>query len=891
MPSPSREPTRFTATPSSTTAHPASTRSIPWPSSTGSSSSRSRCSTSSAVSIGGPIIQDKLFYHFTYDGYRRVNPISYLSTYNTATSSIAGLAGLCDRRTSNFYSPDGGKTIYPSTITSITPAQCTQAVNFAQTKLLGAFPRNTKQDIYFPRLDYQLNEKTHLSASFLFENFNQPNGYNGSTTVNNGSVTQNGTSSFHERFLVVNAETALSTRSSNVVHFQWSRDLETASTNTGGPALNLTGLFSYGETSALPRGAFPDEHRWQITDIYSTTRGKHAFKAGVDVNLIHENIANLFGGDGSFSYSSSVAEVNFANWIQDVYQVNGGRHYNGFSQTTDPITGVGADDFWNKDLDVFLEDAWKITPRLLLSLGARYDVQLVPQPDRPNTSSAPAFAATSIINTDYHMAAPRVGFSWNPYEGTVVRGGYGIFYGLTSNSSWYTLRRENGVYQQQYSFFALSAPNNTYVSTGATCTPTAGTNRCFTQSGTYQSYAPLGGFPAFTPPGPASVNQVTGTPTPATNPGLPALTLNVRGASPDFLNPFTHSMDLAVEQQLPLHATLTLGYVGTRGMRLPIFVDSNVDPASVVTNDPYYYFASGSAGGSQQISVPIYTRRLSNNTGSVLTGYSDVNSWYNALAVSVRKPLSYGIEVLANYTWAKTMDSGQASGTNGTFNGTDAPLIPFAQGHRQGRGAEYSRSDLDQRGRFVGSIVATSKLPIANRFAAYAANGWQVSGTLTAQTGFPVTAFFQNTITLTPSALLPTTINGDGGITGAVVTSGTGTRVPDQVARRNSFKGPGVHNVDARISRQFHLPREGMYFEVAAEAFNVANHRNILAVNNAAYSFISPGASSAGVSCPASSQGAGCIIPYTATPFGSPASTSNTLYGPRQLQLLGKFYF
>ncbi len=832
------------------------------------------------ASVGGPIRRDKLFFHMTYDGYRRVNPITYLSTYNNATTSIPQLAGLCDGRTSNYVTRTSGTTtaIYPSTIPGISPAQCTAAVDFISATQLGAFARNTTQDIYFPRLDWQATAKTHLSASFLFEDLKIPNGYNSSTTVSNGGISQNGGINFHERFLTANAETVLTARSTNVVHFQWSRDLETAGTNSGGPAITLTNLFAYGETSALPRGAFPDEHRWQATDIYSTTLGKHALKVGVDVNLIHEQIANLFQGDGSFSYNTGTPEFNFANWVQDVYQVNGGRHYNNFTQVTDPITGVGADDFWNKDLDVFIEDDYKVHPRLLLSLGARYDVQLVPQPDRPNTSSAVAQLYTSTINTDYHMAAPRFGFAWNPQQGTVVRGGYGLFFGLTSNSTFYTIRRENGVYQQQFNVNALTAPNSPYVTVANAATGTP--NRAFQQSGSYAAYAPQGGVPEFTPPGPAPVNQVTGAPTPAVATGLPASVLSARGLSPNFNNPFSHSYDLTVEQQLPLHSTLTMAYVGNRGMRLPVFVDTNVDPTSAVTSLPYTFLPGN--GTSENIPLPIYTRRLDTTTGSVLTGFSDVNSWYHSLAVSVRKPLSHGVDVLANYTWAKAMDGGQVSGVNGTFNGTDTPLIPFATGHRSGRGAEYARSDLDQRGRFVGSLVAVSKLPIGNRFAGYAVNGWQVSGTFTAQTGFPLTQFMNNS---------PVSAIGDGGLTGAELSlnnSGTPGRVPDAIARRNAFSGPGVHNLDSRVSREFPFLREGMRVELAAEAFNIINHRNILATTTTAYSYLTPGSTGCAVAAAAS---AGCIVPYTSTPFATPTSTSSILYGPRQLQLLGKLYF
>ena len=832
-------------------------------------------------SVGGPLIKDKLFFHFTYDGYRKVTPITYTSTYNTtAGQSISDLAGLCDQRASGYLTR--GTSIYPSLIPGITPAECTAAVAFIQTEQLGTFGRNVKQDVYFPRLDYQLTPKTHLSSSFLWENFHQPNGYNTQTNVTNGGISQNGTADFHSRFLVANAETVLTARSANVVHFQWARDLETDSTNSGGPAISLTGIAAYGETSALPRGKFPDEHRIQFTDIYSISLGRHSLKIGTDLNLIHEQIQNLFQGDGSFTYGTGTSEFNFANWIQDVYQVNGGRHYNSFTQVEDPITKVGADDFWNQDVDGFVEDSYKIKPNLLLSAGIRYDVQLVPQPDMPNNSSAVATLYTSKINNYKGMIQPRVGFAWNPHEKTVVRGGYGIFYGLNSNSTYYTQRRENGVYQQQFNVVALTNPNKPYV---PDATAVAGApNQVFQQSGVYAANAPQGGIPEFTPPGPAPVNQVTGAPNPAVDTGLALGTISARGLDPNFKNPESMSFDIAVEQELPLHTSLTVSYVGNRGLRLPVFVDTNVDPASAVTNQ--YEFLPKN-GTPQFIAEPFYTARLSTNTGALLTGFSDVNSNYHSFVATVRKPFSNGVEVLANYTWARAMDGGQVSGVNGTFNGTDTPIDPFARGSRLGRSAEYARSDLDERGRFVGSIVASPTVNriVDNKAARYAFNGFTVSGTVTAQTGEPITGVL---------ASAPVSPIGDGGITGAELSlfnSGTPGRVPTAIARRNAFNGPGLHNVDARISRDFMI-HEGIKLQVFAEAFNLANHRNILGVSTNLYTYVTPGTAYNGGTCPTTGSN-GCIVPLTAsaTPFAATTSTSSLLFGARQLQLTAKLFF
>lgn len=857
------------------------------------------------VSIGGAIIKDKFFYHFTYDGFRKVTPITYLSNYNSTSTSVANLIHLCDGGTVNVVetTTSGGKTTtttFPTTIPGVAATSCAAAVAAVQANL-GAFPRDLKQDVFFPRLDYQMG-RTHLSTEFLWQDFHQPNGYNTSTTVSNGGQSQNGTADFHERILIANAETVLGSNAANAAHFQWARDLETDSTNAGGPAISLSGLVSFGETSALPRGKFPDEHKWQISDVYAHTMGRHTLKAGFDAFLVHEQIANLFGGDGSFSYTNSFVEYNFTNYVQDALNLNpttnlgGGtglaRHYNSFSQTVDQLTGVGADDFWNQNLDFFAEDQWKATPNLLLSLGMRYDAQLVPGPDRPNTANAAAFNATSEINPDLHMIQPRFGFNWNVQPGTVVRGGYGMFYGQISNSSYYTLRRENGVYQKQYGVSAYTA-NSPYTTcaTGSACTVT------YQNKGVYQSYSPQGGVPIYTPPGPAPVDAVTGQPITIPSSINPALAqgITIRGMDPSFTNPLSQSADLTVEQQLPLRSTLTVGYVGNRATHLPVYIDTNVDPKSVLNNRTLVY-TNPYTGATGTYAQPTYTNKLYASTGTVATGFSAIDSWYNSMVVTVHKPMSHGVELLANYTWAKALDGGQTYGGNATFNGTDAPLNPFFLGGRNGVGDEYARSDLDVRGRFVGTLVMQSKFSIANKLAGFAVNGWLLSGTYTAQSGEPVTATVSGSYSSVSGGSLGTpglAITTDAGPYNASFTSGPSTRVPDFIARRNAFKGPGVHNLDARLSRTFSI-FHGYSFEFAAEAFNVANHRNILSVNTNLVAYTAAGTGT----CPALGTVAaggnnGCLgpLPTSSAQFMTPASTSSIVYGPRQLQLLGRFIF
>ena len=165
----------------------------------------------------------------------------------------------------------------------------------------------------------------------------------------------------------------------------------------GGPGVSLTNIASYGETSALPRPAFPDEHRYQIGDNFSWLKGSHTLKMGVDLNFIHELLINLFQGDGNYSYTGSAgytAGCPASRHALSIFAVGRGcdvgadvwstaltgKHWSTFTQVNDPITHVGKDDFYDNDLGLYMEDTWKLRPSLTLNLGVRYDLQHVPHP-------------------------------------------------------------------------------------------------------------------------------------------------------------------------------------------------------------------------------------------------------------------------------------------------------------------------------------------------------------------------------------------------------------------------------------------------------------------------------------------------------------------------------
>ena len=766
------------------------------------------------ASAGGPVVKDKLFYFFTYDGSRKVNPVTYTSsTYNSTVRAI------------------------PCTSPLVSAAQCAAANAFLAGEL-GSFARATNQDVGFGKADYLITPANRLSTSFDFMNYRAPNAYSTAPSYNNSSLSTNGSYVFHERIFVANLDSTLSGSAVNNLRFQWGRDLEVAGSNAPAPYISIANVMTYGENYALPRTAEPDEHRVQISDTLSKVYGRHTFKTGFDFNFIHELMINLYNGTGQYSYSGA-AQTAFNNWVLDVLGINTGdgltgRHWSTFVQVNDPVTHVGKDDFHDNDYSGFFEDTFKATPHLTVNMGLRYDLFTIPQPPMPNTLTPLTTLYTSTIHIPKDQFQPRFGLAWQLSPRTVLRTGYGLFYGKTTNTTYYATRAENGVIQQT---FNCNSP--------AAC--------------------PALAFPnvIFTPPGPPMAAPFAGALTPqVTTFTPPAATQTTRGQSPDWVNPRAHEGDVTVERQLPGELSVSAAYVVSRGLHLPIFYDANLAPATTTKS---YDILNSTGATTQTYTVPFYTSRIDTNTGEVFVGSTDVNSWYNSMVLSLKRPMRHGLEFTVNYTLSKAFDGAQVAGSSGTFNGTDYPIDPY------NRKLEYGPSDLDQRHRFVANGVWMPNLGgLANRTERLILNGWALSTIVTMSTGQPVFALISGA----PSPL-------DGGVTGGVSYAGPTQGRPGWLPR-NYATMPGYHNVDFRLGRQFAVG-ERVRLSLIGEAFNLFNHTNVSSVNNTAFFYAAPGSGL----CAGHSNA--CFYPNAA--FLSPTSTSNLLWGPRQLQISGKLTF
>ncbi len=402
----------------------------------------------------------------------------------------------------------------------------------------------------------------------------------------------------------------------------------------------------------------------------------------------------------------------------------------------------------------------------------------------------------------------------------------------------------------------------------------------------------------FLPTGPALSSAIH--PTGSNVPGVTALNAtpaySFHGLDPNFAPPYSHEADLSVEQALPGKMSLSVGWVATRGMRLPVFLDANL-----VGQTPHgvrsYAVEDASNNITSVLTVPVYlpSDRVNTSLSSFNTGFSVANTWYNSLAATLRRPFSNGFETILNYTWAHASDTGQVGGANGTFYGGDTPLDP-----NNVRG-ENGLSDLDIRNRFSLTVLYQPHVFESNKIVKYALDEWMFSGTEIASGGQPIFASMGGSSVFAGNT--SGTSYGDmGNIYGGAMSSSSGgatTGRPPQIGR-NSLIGPGFNNFDARLSRNFPI-HEKIYMQFSADAFNLLNHRIVTGVVGGYSTYLSGIGSTSGATAkciaavvPTGSVQQGCIVPSTATglsAFGVPSATGTLLNGARQMQFSAKLFF
>jgi hypothetical protein len=301
----------------------------------------------------------------------------------------------------------------------------------------------------------------------------------------------------------------------------------------------------------------------------------------------------------------------------------------------------------------------------------------------------PALPLSNQFPSDYKDFGPRLGFAWDlTHNGkTIVRGGYGVFYGRIINSTIANAITNTGVLSSaQLGFFFLPSDPG----------------------------APL--YPTIlkTAPPPAS------------------FTPQVVQFASHTSNPMVHEFDLDFQREIATNTVVSVSYLGSLGGNLPRFVDINLNaPSSTAT----YTFNGGNQNG-QTLTVPVFKGPRPNPAFNSITNISNsVSSKYNALVVALNRRFYQGFQIQTSFTYSHANDAGQSSQT---FTASNNVLNPFDLTQEQGR------SNFDIRERFAFGGVWTPDFYKGNRFVLKELlNGFTISPLIAISSGAPYTALIQ----------------------------------------------------------------------------------------------------------------------------------------------------
>ncbi|MFN0104240.1 MAG: carboxypeptidase regulatory-like domain-containing protein [Bryobacteraceae bacterium] len=711
------------------------------------------------ASLGGRIVPNKLFYFFNGEATRRDFPL---------TASITSPPFFDANGRFVTVQPNG----QPTCGAPASAAQCATAIGFFDRQFQ-RLSRQANAELGFGKLDWRPNEAHSFSASFNYLGFNSPNGLQTAAALNNGAgVGNNANSTVRGRYGRLAWSFLPGGSTVNEFRFGWMKDkqFDNVSDALALPGIGLLGITVQGQQNVgtavnYPR-LNPSENRFQFADNLTWIGGRHTWKLGGDVMSTEDYNDNLLNRTGTYTYP------NFTAFALDLSgNTTGAKRWQNYSQ------GLGDSmvKFTVRDYGLFLQDQYRVNADLTLSLGIRYDYTALPQPIAASDRLVnPEFPATGRIPNVNKNFAPRLGiaYSFNKSR-TVLRAGYGLYYARYPGGLINTFFTRNGVSQPSVNF--------------------------------------NGTVPADLASGPAFPNRLPASYLP-TAPGVVDLVF----PSSDFRNAYTQQGSAAIEHELTRNLGITASYLWSRGLHLTTSQDINAGATG-----PAVTYRINDASGQQTgtYSTPVYLRanRVNPRWNRVNVVDSGGNSYYNALAVQVRKRLSHGIEGSLAYTWSHVIDYNQGPGSNNIFFDR-GPTSVFNGDYRGEKGS----SAFDQRHRLTISSIWAPVLTTGNRLWSRLLNNWQISQISTLAS----TPFATGTITVSGTPFAGAAFNGSlNGLGGS-------NRVPFWPLNNTDIDS--IVRLDARVTRIVGIT-ERVKLHLNLEAFNAFNHQYFTNVLTQAY--------------------------------------------------------
>jgi hypothetical protein len=841
------------------------------------------------ATVGGPVKKDKIFFFGSYAGLREINPVNFNTVVpdalqrvgnfseNLPTTTAASGLGACattlnaaDKANTNY----GGKFFVcdPITHQPIAGNRADQDHNFtAELDPVAAavlaknvpLPTNTltnryigneglpnSTNEYLLKGDFQLIPKHRVTLDYyqsIGADITLPSG---------GSLPGWALNNYAYRQQNGNASDiwTVSPRSVNQVWLNYTRMLAGRISNPAqslsayGSDLNVQGTQSLAQISVSSfftlanaiSGPVAGDNVYGLRDVFSTTRGKHTINAGAEVYLEKDRLETLLNNYGVFAFTSATVPNTASG--QATYTRTGVAiadfligHPNAMSQDSPDDAN---ENYWN--YGAFLQDDWRIIPRLTVNLGVRYDVQTAPtdtqrriavfEPGVQSTVSPTAMLGQLFpgdngvpqggVGTNYNHISPRIGFAFDPYGNgrTIFHGGAGLFFDTISGNEW--------MLSQNFQPFAVRETGAfTHVTSLANIYPTDCQD-----------------FAGCTSPFPYIYNK--------TNPSY------VSPASLVFVQkgmrwPYNIQANFGVQQQFTNNLALSVSYVGAFSRKIPLYIDqnapiyNNANVASNTTSDvncrrPYdkIPFATGSV---TTCANPAVGSKYMSNAYVITDGQT---TDYNGLQVSMEQRLSHHLSVSGFYIWSKAFASAslQTTGNIGNSSGTEPEDY-------YDLGLERQRTDNDMRQQVsIHGVWKPDYFGSYNRFVRTALNGWSVAAIVSLHSGKPFSVttgtddnfdgdtndrpnivpgqnatlvnYQRSVLTATTQHWFNTAAYCRNGAAGC--SAGTGPSGLDGTVRANSLDSPGYRDVDASIFRDFTI-YERVKFQFRGEATNVFN--------------------------------------------------------------------
>ncbi len=720
------------------------------------------------ATVGGPVWvpklyngKDKTFFFFAYEGFRfRTGGTGTHSFPNEAFRSGDFSALLNQSSPVQLYDPTTHNAI-PGNILSndpnFAPSKVMTAVFALLPKTNGALTNNvtdhtissTTANLYDIKIDHTISDKQRISAGFDYDNTNT----GGSSDLGPifGSHTPQNTryGRFSDNYII-------SPTLVNQFLFGFSRRFRGEISNSLGegfpqkiglqgvqnttfPCIKFTGTPYQEELNNCGDSEFAD-NVYQLNDAVSWVKGKHNFKFGGEVRMLQFNVRRLTQASGEFDFNARQTSLNGSGGdpvasslfgLVDTATLN----YGNFS-------GIRY-----KNYAIYAQDSYKMTQRLTLNYGLRYDVGLpateafnrfsMVDPTLPNPAAGGILGAYTYFGSGpdrngrtrpqnvYTKAfGPRLGFAYSINSKTVLRGGYGIFYQPLKEGSFAD--------QDGLGFFNRQTVN---VTNGGPTQIDSGVTRIFPPSG------------PFTPDGQNNQNGVILVPANSGRPGD------------------IQTWNLDVQRQLASNLAVSVAYVGSKGTHLPALnvIPNQVNPSFLPLGNELTMNATclsaGTCPNSIAAGVTLPYPTFKGNINQILRPfpqYGDFNqednsftpdrsgnATYHAMQVRVDKRFASGLSFLVAYTVSKNLTDADSAGPGVSgFIGTNS----FIGQNSYNRRNEKAVSQLDTPQSLVASFfyelpVGRGKRYLNSGAASRVVGGWYVSGIATYKSGQPTEVY------------------------------------------------------------------------------------------------------------------------------------------------------